>query len=81
MIAALGPKRPRLSAGDGPQPETGTGSRSLNDVQVFAFRLATTLMVAIVIFKAGDGTTSVVPANEYDGNASAIIREVDLFAL
>ena len=52
---------------------------SLNDAHAFAFSLATTLMVAIVIFKAGDGTASVMPANEYDGDASAIIREVDPF--
>jgi len=36
---------------------------SLNDAHAFAFSLATTLMVAIVIFKAGDGTTSVMPAS------------------
>lgn len=53
---------------------------SLNDAHAFAFSLATTLMVAIVIFKAGDGTMSVMPASEYDGDAAAIIREVDPFA-
>ena len=53
---------------------------SLNDAHAFAFSLATTLMVAIVIFKAGDGTMSVMPASEYDGDASAIIREVDPLA-
>ncbi|MCW5686919.1 MAG: hypothetical protein KIT76_00080 [Pseudolabrys sp.] len=53
---------------------------SLNDAHAFAFSLATTLMVAIVIFKAGDGTVSVMPASEYDGDALAIIREVDPFA-
>ncbi len=53
---------------------------SLNDAHAFAFSLATTLMVAIVIFEAGDGTMSVVPASEYDGDTSAIIREVDPFA-
>ena len=52
---------------------------SLNDAHAFAFSLATTLMVAIVIFKAGDDTMSVMPASEYDGDASAIIREVDPF--
>ena len=35
---------------------------SLNDAQAFAFSLATTLMAAIVIFQAGDGTLSVTPA-------------------
>ena len=53
---------------------------SLNDAQAFAFSLSTTLMAAIVIFQAGDGSLSVVPANEYDGDASAIVHEIDPFA-
>jgi hypothetical protein len=52
---------------------------SLNDAHAFAFSLATTLMVAIVIFQAGDGSLSVVPANEYDGDTAAIIHEFDPF--
>ena len=36
---------------------------SFNDAHAFAFSLATTLMVAIVIFRAGDGTLSVIPAS------------------
>ncbi|MBB5373993.1 hypothetical protein [Acidocella aromatica] len=52
---------------------------SLNDAHAFAFSLATTLMVAIVIFRAGDGTHSVVPAAEFDGDAE-IIAEIDPFA-
>lgn len=53
---------------------------SHNDAHAFAFSLATTLMVPIVIFNAGDGSLSVMPANEYDGDASAIIHEIDPFA-
>ncbi|WP_165435109.1 hypothetical protein [Bradyrhizobium sp. Leo121] len=53
---------------------------SLNDAHAFAFSLAATLMVAIVIFRAGDGTLSVTPANEYDGDFSEIVHEVDPFA-
>ena len=34
---------------------------SLNAAHAFAFSLAGTLMVAIVIFRAGDGTLSVTP--------------------
>ncbi|WP_334150414.1 hypothetical protein [Hyphomicrobium sp.] len=52
---------------------------SLNDAHAFAFSLATSLMVAIVIFRAGDGSFSVVPANEYDGDTAAIIHEFDPF--
>ena len=53
---------------------------SLNDAHAFAFSLATTLMVAILIFKAGDGTMSVVPASEYDGDDADIVHEIDPFA-
>ena len=53
---------------------------SLKDAHAFAFSLATTLIVAIVIFRAGDGTLSVMPAAEYDGDDAAIIREIDPFA-
>ena len=52
---------------------------SLNDAHAFAFSLATTLMVAIVVFRAGDGSLAVVPANEYDGDTAAIIHEIDPF--
>lgn len=53
---------------------------SFLDAQAFAFSLATTLMVSIVIFRAGDGTHSVVPAPEFDGDDDDIIVEVDPFA-
>lgn len=52
---------------------------SFDQAQAFAFSLATTLMVAIVIFRAGDGTHSVVPCNEFDGDAE-IVAEIDPFA-
>ncbi|RKP28180.1 hypothetical protein SYNPS1DRAFT_20487 [Syncephalis pseudoplumigaleata] len=66
--------------GDGPPLETGAGSMSFPDAHAFAFSLATTLMAVIVIFRAGDGTLSVTPANEYDGDVSEIVHEVDPFA-
>lgn len=53
---------------------------SLIDAQAFAFSLAATLMVSIVIFRAGDGTVSVMPATEYDGDDETIIREIDPFS-
>jgi len=53
---------------------------SLNQAHAFAFSLATTLMVSIVIFPAGDGTMGVMPAGEYDGDFAAIVHEVDPFA-
>ena len=53
---------------------------SLNDAHAFAFSLASTLMVAIVIFRVGDGSLSVAPANEYDGDDAAVVSEIDPFA-
>lgn len=53
---------------------------SLKQAHAFAFSLASTLMATIVIFQAGDGTHSVMPASEYDGDAAAIIHEIDPFA-
>ena len=51
---------------------------SPNDAQAFAFSLAATLMVAIIIFRAGDGTLSVTPCNEFDGDAE-VVAEIDPF--
>lgn len=53
---------------------------SLNQAHAFAFSLATTLMVSIIIFRAGDGTMGVMPTSEYDGDVAAIIHEIDPFA-
>ena len=53
---------------------------SLNQAHAFAFSLATTLMVSIVIFQAGDGTMGVMPATEYDGDDDTIVSEIDPFA-
>lgn len=53
---------------------------SLAQAHAFAFSLATTLMAVIVIFRAGDGTLSVTPAVEYDGDSAAILSEIDPFA-
>ena len=50
---------------------------SLVEANAFAFSLATSLMVSIVIFRAGDGTLSVVPADDYDGDAAEIVGEID----
>jgi len=52
---------------------------SFHDAHAFAFSLAATLMVAIVIFKAGDGTHSVTPTTEFDGDAE-VVAEIDPFA-
>ncbi|MBZ9775135.1 hypothetical protein [Mesorhizobium sp. CO1-1-8] len=53
---------------------------SLAQANAFALSLATSLMVSIVVFRAGDGTLSVMPAEEYDGDASEIVCEIDPYA-
>lgn len=53
---------------------------SLTIANAYAASLAATLMVAIVIFRAGDGSMSVMPAAEYDGDDDNIVSEIDPFA-
>lgn len=53
---------------------------SIAQAHAFAFSLATTLMAVIIIFRAGDGTLSVAPAAEYDGDLASIVGEIDPFA-
>lgn len=52
---------------------------SLDQAHTFAFSLAATLMTVIVVFRAGDGTVSAMPATEYDGDDDAILGEIDPF--
>jgi hypothetical protein len=52
---------------------------SLTETHAFAASLAATLMVVMIIFRAGDGTLSVVPATEFDHDAD-IVAEIDPFA-
>ncbi|MER9713299.1 hypothetical protein NKJ13_24070 [Mesorhizobium sp. M0174] len=53
---------------------------SLAEANALAFSLATSLMVSIVIFRAGDGTLSVAPIDDYDGDISEIAGEIDPYA-
>lgn len=41
---------------------------SLNQAHAFAFSLAAALRVARIIFQAGNGTLSLTPASEHDGD-------------
>lgn len=52
---------------------------SFTQAQAFASSLASSLMAVIVIFRAGDGTLSVVPSSEFDGDAE-VVAEIDPFA-
>ena len=51
---------------------------SFTQAQAFASSLATSLMAVIIIFRAGDGTLSVVPSSEFDGDAE-VVAEIDPF--
>lgn len=53
---------------------------SLADANAYAASLAASLMVVIVIFRADDGTLSVMPAADYDGDEAEILAELDPFA-
>ena len=50
---------------------------SYADATAFAASLATTLMVAIVVFQAGDGTHGAMPAGEFDGDEDMVELEID----
>jgi hypothetical protein len=54
-------------------------SDSLSLAQELAWNLATTLMVCVTLFKAGNGLFSVCPSAEFDGDAEAIICIYDPF--
>jgi len=60
--------------------KNGSRTMTLATANAYAASLASTLMVAIIIFRAGDGTMSVMPATEYDGDDDTIVSEIDPFA-
>ncbi len=53
---------------------------SRKDAHAYAASLAATLMVAIVVFQAGDETYGAVPADEIDGDEVVIVAEHDPWA-
>ena len=50
---------------------------SRKDAHAYAASLAATLMVAIVVFQAGDGSFGAVPADEIDGDEVLVVGEYD----
>ncbi len=42
-----------------------------------AWNLATTLMVCVVVFRAGTGGYGVMETAEYDGDPAAVVHEFD----
>jgi hypothetical protein len=54
-------------------------SQALKTAHARGWNLATTLMVCIVVFQAGNGEFGVMPTAEYDGDAASIVCEFDPF--
>jgi hypothetical protein len=52
---------------------------SRKDAHAYAASLAATLMVAIVVFQAADGSYGAVPADEIDSDEVVIVAEHDPF--
>ncbi len=50
---------------------------SYADATAFAASLASTLMVSIIVFQAGDGTHAAMPADEFDGDEDMVKLEFD----
>ena len=50
---------------------------SKKDATAYAASLAATLMVAITVFQAGDGTHGAMPSDEYDGDEALVALEID----
>jgi hypothetical protein len=51
---------------------------SLEIAQSFAWNLATSLIVGVILFRSTEGY-GVLPAAEYDGDPAAIVTEYDPF--
>ncbi|WP_164881804.1 hypothetical protein [Paenirhodobacter populi] len=50
---------------------------SYKDATAYAASLAATLMVSIIVFRAGDGSCAACPAEEIEGDDVAILAEID----
>ncbi len=53
-------------------------SQALSTAYVRGWSLATTLMVYVVVFQAGDGF-GFMPTSEYDGDLDFVVHEFDPF--
>ena len=54
-------------------------SQALSIAHARGWNLATTLMVCITVFHAGNGEYGVMSSAEYDGDPATIIHEFDPF--
>ena len=67
----------RLSRGGWSLASQDRSRNPVADATAFAASLATTLMVSIVVFQAGDGTHAACPAAEFDGDDDMVRLELD----
>ncbi|MCG2840426.1 hypothetical protein L6Q21_05470 [Sandaracinobacter sp. RS1-74] len=54
-------------------------SNSLKTAQAYAWSLARSLMVCIIVFRAENGMFGAMPATEWDGDPDLILAELDPF--
>lgn len=54
---------------------------SYKDATAYAASLAATLMVSIIVFRAGDGSFGALPAEDLDGDEVNILAEIDPWEL
>lgn len=54
-------------------------STSLKTAQAYAWSLARSLMVCIIVFRAEDGMFGAMPATEWEGDPDHILAEFDPF--
>jgi hypothetical protein len=54
-------------------------SQALSAAHARGWNLATTLMICITVFQAGDGEFGVMPSAELDRDPAAIVHEFDPF--
>ena len=52
---------------------------SLETAQRYAWNLACTLKVIIILIRTKDGYTA-MPSDDYDGDIALVVREYDIFA-
>ncbi len=53
-------------------------SQALSTAYARGWNLATTLMVCVIVFQAGDGF-GFMPTSEYDGDLDFVVHEFDPF--
>jgi hypothetical protein len=80
VIAAGRRMRRRLSSGERPRSEKRQEPvMSLETAQRYAWNLACTLKVIIILIETDDGYNA-MPSDDYDGDADHVVREYDVFS-